>query len=167
MNIEIRLAYEEQDKIGELFQEYISLLIEKDPSIIEYLTQQNYEAELEHLEHKYGLPNGRLYIAYIEHVPVGCVGLRPIDHTTCEVKRLYVRPEFRGQRIGIRLMDQLVLDAKEIGYQYMVLDTLPYLTNAIAMYKNYGFYEIPPYNNSPMTYSIFMRFDLSDQLTPC
>lgn len=163
MKIEIRLAYDETDKIGELFLEYISLLIDNDPSIIEYLKLQNYEAELLHLESKYGLPNGRLYIAYFDHEPAGCIALRPIDNVTCEIKRLYVKPQFRGHQIGIKLMDQIVLAAKEIGYQYMVLDTLPYLKSAIAMYKNYGFYEIPPYNNSPMNYSIFMRYDLLAQ----
>lgn len=163
MDLEIRLAYNEQDKIGELFQEYIAMLIENDPSITEYLKLQNYEEELSHLEIKYGLPSGRLYIAYFNDQPAGCIGLREIDPNMCEIKRLYVKPEFRGHKIGISLMDQVVKDAREIGYQCMVLDTLPYLTSAIVMYKNYGFYEIPSYNNSPMEYSIFMRYDLSCQ----
>ncbi len=162
MDIEIRLAYNEPDTIGELFREYTEMLIEKDPSIIDYLTLQNYEDEIKYLERKYGQPKGRLYIAYINHKPAGCIGLRSIDDTTCEIKRLYVRPEFRGHRLGIRLMDQVVMDARMIGYHYMVLDTLPYLASAIAMYQRYGFYEIPPYNNSPMKYSIFMRYDLMD-----
>ena len=160
MNIEIKLAYDEPDKIGSLFQEYIGMLIEKDPSITEYLSLQNYDEEIIHLESKYGLPNGRLYIAYLGQQPAGCIGLRALDHSTCEIKRLYVKPEFRGHKIGNLLMDQVVIDAKQIGYQYMVLDTLPYLASAIDMYKKYGFYEIPPYNNSPMKYSIFMRYDL-------
>ncbi len=162
MEIEIKLAYDMPDQIEELFQEYIEMLIDNDPGIIEYLEQQDYKAELKHLEMKYGLPEGRLYIAYVDHFPAGCIGLRPIDRTMCEIKRLYVKPEFRGCKLGNKLMDQLVLDAKQIGYRYMVLDTLPYLKSAIAMYQNYGFYEIPPYNNSPMKYSIFMRYDLSD-----
>lgn len=162
MDIEIRLAYDKPDMIGELFREYTEMLIENDPSIIDYLILQNYEDEIKHLERKYGQPKGRLYIAYINNTPAGCIGLRAIDDTTCEIKRLYVRPEFRGHKLGIRLMDQVVTDARTIGYHSMVLDTLPYLNSAIALYKSYGFYEIPSYNNSPMKYSIFMRYDLME-----
>lgn len=76
------------------------------------------------------------------------------------MKRLYVRPCFRGQGIGDILIRQIIKDAKEIGYRHMLLDTLPFLQSAIHMYRKYGFYEIESYNDSPMDASIYMRLDL-------
>lgn len=77
------------------------------------------------------------------------------------MKRLYVRPEFRGNKIGYILIRQIINDAKEIGYRHMLLDTLPFLKSAIYMYKKIGFYEIPCYNNSPMSSSIYMKLNLA------
>lgn len=76
------------------------------------------------------------------------------------MKRLYVRSEFRGRQIGNVLVKQIIHDAKEIGYSCMLLDTLPFLQSAVHLYKKFGFYEIPCYNNSPMEHSIFMKLDL-------
>lgn len=76
------------------------------------------------------------------------------------MKRLFVRPSFRGKQIGNQLIQQIINDAKEIGYSYMLLDTLPFLKNAIHMYKKWGFYEIESYNDSPMSTSIYMKLDL-------
>lgn len=76
------------------------------------------------------------------------------------MKRLFVRPSFRGKQIGNQLIQQIINDAKEIGYSYMLLDTLPFLKSAIHMYKKFGFYEIESYNDSPMSSSIFMKLDL-------
>ena len=79
---------------------------------------------------------------------------------TCEMKRLYVRPEFRGKHIGNLLAKKITDEAKNIGYKSMVLDTLPFLTSAIKMYKKLGFYEIEQYNDSPMQEAIYMKMDL-------
>ena len=76
------------------------------------------------------------------------------------MKRLYVRPKFRGRAIGSQLIQQIIQDAKVIGYSHMRLDTLPFLKSAIKMYQKFGFYETESYNNSPMSNSIFMRLDL-------
>ena len=76
------------------------------------------------------------------------------------MKRLYVRPQFRGKHIGKYLVEHIIRDAKEIGYSYMLLDTLPFLQGAIHMYRKYGFYEISSYNDSPMDTSIYMKLDL-------
>ena len=76
------------------------------------------------------------------------------------MKRLYVRPLFRGKHMGDYLVRKIIEDAKEIGYKHMLLDTLPFLKTAIHMYQKYGFYEIPCYNNSPMDTTIYMRLDL-------
>lgn len=90
----------------------------------------------------------------------GCIGLRKIDDQTCEMKRLYIRPEFRGKKLGNVLVEKIIADAREIGYSYMLLDTLPFLQSAIHIYKKFGFYEIESYNDSPMAASIYMKLDL-------
>ena len=160
MDIKIMPAYDFPQEVAALFSEYTNMLIEGDASFQKYLDIQNYDEELEHLETKYGLPHGRLYIAYYDDKLAGCIGLRKIDEQNCEMKRLYVRSEFRGKRIGNRLVRQIINDAIQIGYAHMLLDTLPFLQSAIHMYRQYGFYEIPSYNDSPMDTSIYMRLDL-------
>jgi len=156
-----KLAYEYPEEVAKLFTEYTDLLIAGDPAFRKYLDLQNYDEEILHLEQKYGLPYGRLYLAYYEGKPAGCIGLRKIDEEKCEMKRLYVRPEFRGKHIGTQLIHKIIMDAEEIGYKNMFLDTLPFLERAIQMYKEWGFYEVDSYNNSPMDTSIYMKKDLS------
>ena len=153
-------AYDHPDEVGELFKEYTDMLIEGDSTFADYLSIQNYDEELKHLEVKYGMPEGRLYLAYYEGRLAGCIGLRKIDTQNCEMKRLYVRPSFRGKKIGGFLVEKIIADAKEIGYAHMLLDTLPFLESACAIYQKEGFYEIPSYNDSPMDASIFMKLDL-------
>lgn len=160
MDIELKLAYTCKDEVRTLFSEYTDMLIEGDRRFKEYLDIQNYDEELAHLEHKYGLPYGRLYLAYYGQELAGCIGLRKIDEENCEMKRLYVRPQFRGKHIGEHLVGQIIREAKEIGYAYMLLDTLPFLQSVIHMYRKYGFYEISSYNDSPMNTSIYMKLDL-------
>lgn len=160
MSIKILSAYNFPEKVTELFAEYTNMLIESDPAIEEYLGIQNYAEELEHLEAKYGLPDGRLYLAYCDDKLAGCIGLKKIDGQNCEMKRLYVRSEFRGKHIGQQLIQQIIADAKEIGYSYMLLDTLPFLQSAVHMYKKIGFYEISRYNDNPIETSIYMKLDL-------
>ena len=160
MSIKILPAYDFPEEIKLLFSEYTDILIEGDPSFKEYLEIQNYDDELKHLEKKYGLPYGRLYLVYYNNEVAGCIGLKKIDEKNCEMKRLYVRPKFRGKQIGEQLIEKIIKAAKEIGYSYMLLDTLPFLKGAIYLYKKYGFYEIASYNNSPMNTSIYMKLDL-------
>lgn len=160
MSVKILPAYDFSQEIKLLFSEYTDILIEGDPSFKEYLEIQNYDDELKHLEKKYGLPYGRLYLVYYNNEVAGCIGLKKIDEKNCEMKRLYVRPKFRGKQIGEQLIEKIIKAAKEIGYSYMLLDTLPFLKGAIYLYKKYGFYEIASYNNSPMDTSIYMKLDL-------
>ena len=160
MSVKILSAYDFSQEIKLLFSEYTDILIEGDPSFKEYLEIQNYDDELKHLEKKYGLPYGRLYLVYYNNEVAGCIGLKKIDKKNCEMKRLYVRPKFRGKQIGEQLIEKIIKAAKEIGYSYMLLDTLPFLKGAIYLYKKYGFYEIASYNNSPMDTSIYMKLDL-------
>lgn len=76
------------------------------------------------------------------------------------MKRLYVKPEFRGKHIGNQLIQKIISDSREIGYKHILLDTLPFLESAVYMYRQYGFYEIKAYNNSPIDKTIFMKLDL-------
>lgn len=160
MGIKIVYAYDQVEEVSKLFTEYTDMLIENDSSFQKYLEIQNYSEEIEHLENKYGLPDGRLYLAYCDEELVGCIGLRKIDSKNCEMKRLYVRPKFRGREIGNLLVEKIIEDAKKIGYSHMLLDTLPFLKGAMYLYKKYGFYEISSYNDSPMDTSIYMKLDL-------
>ena len=160
MSIKILSAYNYPKEVTELFAEYTNMLIKRDPAIEEYLNIQNYTKELEHLESKYGLPDGRLYLAYCNGELAGCIGLRKHDEQSCEMKRLYVRPEFRGKHVGQQLIQQIISDAKDIGYSSMLLDTLPFLQSAVHMYKKFGFYEISQYNDNPIKTSIYMKLEL-------
>ena len=160
MGIKMVYAYNHTEEVSQLFTEYTDMLIENDSSFQKYLDIQNYSDEMEHLESKYGLPEGRLYLVYCDEELAGWIGLGKIDNQNCEMKRLYVRPKFRGRKVGNLLVEKIIDDAKKIGYSHMLLDTLPFLKSAIHMYKKYGFYEIDSYNDSPMDTSIYMKLDL-------
>lgn len=160
MALDIVYACDRPDEVLSLFSEYMDMLLEGDPSFAEYLQIQNYDEELRNLSHKYGLPDGRLYLAYWDGELAGSIALRKIDDERCELKRLYIKPAFRRRGIAKALVLRLIDDAREIGYRHMLLDTLPFLQTAIGMYQNLGFYEIDRYNDSPMDTSIYMKFDL-------
>lgn len=160
MSLKLIPACEKIQEVKTLFSEYTDMLVAGDSTFQNYLDLQNYDEELNHLEHKYGSPWGRLYLAYWEGKLAGCVGLRKMDEASCEMKRLYVRPTFRGKQIGSRLVERIIEDAKEIGYSCMLLDTLPFLESAIRLYRTYGFYEIERYNDSPMEHAVYMKLEL-------
>ncbi len=161
MEIEIKLAYDRKREIRELFSEYTNMLIDMDTQVAEYLSVQNYEDELENLSVKYGMPYGRLYIAEVGGEPAGCVALRKLDHDNGEIKRLFVRPSFRGNKIGNQLMELVLEEAKKVGYKSVYLDTLPFLKEAIHMYEKLGFCQIDSYNNSPMESAVYMKKELN------
>ena len=160
MSIEIIEAYSYKEEIKSLFNEYTEMLIRGDSEFKNYLELQNYDHETENLEEKYGLPYGRLYIVLCDGNISGCIALRKIDSENCEMKRLYVKPEYRGKNIGALLVKNIINEAREIGYKHILLDTLPFLQTAMEMYKRYGFYEIESYNNSPMDNLIYLKYDL-------
>lgn len=160
MDLVIEEGYTFKDEINELFTEYTNVLMETDSTFKDYLQLQNYEQEVEHLEEKYGKPYGRLYIAFLDGKLAGCIALKKIDEENCEMKRLYVRSEFRGKHIGNVLAEKIIDEARKIGYKSILLDTLPFLTSAIKLYKKMGFYEIEQYNDSPMKDAIYLKLDL-------
>lgn len=160
MTIVLIPAYSHPEAVRGLFTEYTSLLIAGDPEFQQYLQIQNYDAEIAHLEHKYGSPAGRLYLALADGAIAGCIALRKLDDERCEMKRLYVRPEYQGRGIGRLLTERILEDARSIGYRQILLDTFPFLEHAITMYRHMGFREIPRYNDSPMDSTIYMALEL-------
>lgn len=125
-----------------LFGEYAGL-------VAEALCFQNFDQELEALPGAYAPPGGLLWIARDGDTAAGCVGLRRIDAGTGEMKRMYVRERYRGSGLGRRLALEVVEAARRLGYARVVLDTLPKLARAIALYRDLGFRETGPYLASP------------------
>lgn len=160
MKIEIIPAYHKKEELRTLLREYTQLLTEGDAEFRNYLDIQHYDDELAHPERKYGFPGGRLYMALCDGEAAGCVALRKLDEKRCEMKRLYVRENYRGNGIGNLLTDTLIGDARSIGYRHLLLDTFPFLERAIGMYQARGFREIEKYNDSPMASTIYMMLDL-------
>lgn len=103
----------------------------------------SFEKELSNLQEVYALPNGSIIVAYYENLPVGCVALKSINETMCEMKRLYVKPEYRKLGIGEHFIKTIIKISKDIGYEYLSLETLPeIMENAIRLYKRHGFEEV-------------------------
>ena len=122
---------------------------------------QGFDQELADLPGDYALPVGRLLLAYDDEQLLGCIALRRRDEVTCEMKRLFLRPTARGKGAGRILVDQILAAAREIGYQRMVLDTVPgTMDKAIELYRSIGFREIAPYYQSPVPGALFMELEL-------
>src|SRR6478736_2630611 len=123
---------------------------------------QGFEEEIQSLPGKYAPPSGRLLLALWDGRPAGVIALRPLEEPgVCEMKRLYVRPEFRGHQIGRILAERVIAEAAEIGYSRMRLDTiLGKMDSAIAMYRTLGFAEIDPYYKTPVGETLFMELAL-------
>ena len=118
----------------------------EDIDLVErYFDQAAFDAELACLPGKYARPQGRLFIAYVDGKPAGCVALRDLKHGVCEMKRIFVPDAFRGQGIGRALAKRIVAEAKEAGYRTMRLDTSRRQGEAMRLYESMGFLRIAPY----------------------
>ena len=124
------------------------------------LSFQGFQAELQGLPGQYAPPDGLLLIAYHGGVGVGCVALRSLEPGVCEMKRLYLRPEARGTGAGRRLADRVIREARRLGYVRMLLDTLPTMLGAQALYRSLGFVEVPAYRYNPVVGTLYMGLDL-------
>jgi len=146
-----------------LFREYRESLA-NDRAFQDYLVIQGFDAELADLPGKYAPPQGRLLLARtaVDRVDVfaGCVALQPLDADRCEMKRMYVRPEHRGASIGRVMARAVVGHAHTIGYRRMLLDTLPHMREAIALYRSLGFKDTARYRYNPVEESLFFELIL-------
>jgi putative acetyltransferase len=124
---------------------------------------QNFDQEMDDFPGQYALPKGRLYLAMDEKNPVGCVALRDLGNGICEMKRLYVMPDFRGRSIGRLLAETVIEAARELGYDLMRLDTIPSMKQANVLYKALGFREIAPYRFNPVEGATFFELNLKEK----
>ena len=125
------------------------------------LSFQDIQTELNNFEREYGPPEGCYLIAMVGERPAGGVGLRKFDTGICEMKRLFVYSEFRGQGIGRRLCELIIKKAALLGYEKMRLDTLERLAQANHLYEKMGFYDIPAYRENPEPGARYMEYTLS------
>jgi GNAT superfamily N-acetyltransferase len=126
---------------------------------------QSFEQELATLPGKYAPPSGSLLLALEDGEPTGCVAVRPLKGTLCEMKRLYVRPGFRGSGLGRRLGERVVREAASLGYAAMRLDTLRRLEAARDLYESMGFREINAYCENPLEDVVYLELDLTPALS--
>lgn len=144
----------ELDIIRELFREY-------EKELDEDICFQSFEEELKDPLKKYGPPAGDLLLAYWEDEIAGCIALsRMKDETACEMKRLYVKPDFRKNKIGRILIEELLTSAKERNYEKMRLDTFEKLQAAVHLYKQFGFKNISAYYHNPLPKVVYMEREL-------
>mgnify|MGYP001329994236 CR=1 FL=1 len=145
-----------QDMIEEVKQ----LFLEYAQSLKIDLCFQDFETELKTLPGKYAPPDGALILALVNNKPAGCVALRKITENICEMKRLYVRDDYRGLGIGRRLITMIIEEAKKRNYHYIRLDTLRTMKKAQKLYTSFGFYDIEPYVYNPIKGARFMELNL-------
>ena len=152
-----------QENINEfimLVREYTDMIRKEGASVAETLSSQHLDEELKNAEKKYGYPGGRMYLLLVDRNTAGCVALTGNDDTYCEIKRLYVKPEYRGRGLSKLLCIKVIEDAKVIGYKYMRLDTFPFMKSALHLYENLGFKYIEKNNDNPAENAFFMQLTL-------
>ncbi|MDE1008541.1 MAG: GNAT family N-acetyltransferase [Paraburkholderia fungorum] len=145
---------EQLEVVREIFREYAE-------SLGVDLSFQDFESELAELPGKFAAPRGCVLLAQDNQDVVGCVAMRPLDNSTCEMKRLYTRPSGRGQQVGRQLATLICRIARQAGYTRIRLDTLPDMRAAQRLYAQLGFKPIPAYVFNPIAGTIFLERDLT------
>ncbi len=144
---------EQVDTVRLLFLEYAQ-------SLNFDLCFQSFDEELAGLPGDYAFPDGRLLIAMYSDKIAGCAALRKVADSVCEMKRLWVRPEFRGKKIGRKLAQEIIGEARQMGYEIMKLDTVDTMKEAITMYQSMGFTETSAYRYNPIEGAKYMELKL-------
>ena len=158
MNDGIRITHIES---GPELEAIRVLFLEYARSLSFNLCFQDFDKELQGLPGAYSSPAGRLLLCEFDGKPAGCIALKPRESGVCEMKRLFVRPEFRGHHLGAKLAQRAIEDARAIGYSYMRLDTIRgTMDHAIGLYQSLGFSEIPPYYENPVPNALYMQLEL-------
>lgn len=143
------------------FVEIAKELIREYAQSLEFdLKFQDFDKEMENFPGQYAPPMGCLFIAMDENQPIGCVALRDLGQGICEMKRLYVKPFFRGQKVGKLLAEIVIKAAKDMGYDYMRLDTVPSMKQANTLYNALGFKQIVSYQLNPIEGATFFELNL-------
>jgi ribosomal protein S18 acetylase RimI-like enzyme len=150
-----------QAESGEQIAAVRELFLEYAQSLGFSLCFQSFDKEFAGLPGEYVPPDGGLLLATHEGAPAGCVALHKLEAGICEMKRLYVRPQFRGKGLGRGLAERVIADARQIGYNRLRLDTVePMMRAAVAMYRQLGFREIAPYRGNPIEGALYMELQL-------
>ena len=152
---EFIIAQTEED-----YREAAALLRDYEAGLGIDLCFQGFPEEFESLERMYGPPGGRFLIVRQGELTAGCVALRDLGGKVCEMKRLFVRPDFRGRGLGRRCAEEIVQAAREMGCATVRLHTLPSMRAAMALYRSMGFREIAPYAENPVEGVVFMELGL-------
>jgi len=147
-------THQEFEDSKNLFQQYANSL-EVD------LDFQDFTNELKTIDKQYNKPKGALILAYKNNVALGCAGIRELNKDTAELKRMFVKAEYRKYKIGRKLLELAIDIAKELHYKIIRLDTLPTMTPAQNLYHSFGFYEIPSYRFNPVSGTIYMEKKLT------
>jgi putative acetyltransferase len=149
----VKYTIDELEEVRNIFIEY-SEFLQVD------LCFQNFEKELQTLHQVYSPPEGCIILAKQNGKTVGCVALKPIGEGVCEMKRLYVLPEARGEGLGRKLVNELISFARKSDYKSMKLDTVSKLKEAIVLYRSFGFVETSPYVYNPLSDVLYFELQL-------
>ncbi|HYU46606.1 MAG TPA: GNAT family N-acetyltransferase [Terriglobales bacterium] len=147
-----------QAALPEHIEQTRALFIEYAESLRFSLCFQSFDEELKNLPGAYAAPSGRLLLAQCDQQAAGCVALRKLEADICEMKRLYVRPAYRGKGMGRILVERVIAEARAIGYERMRLDTIASsMQDAVELYRRMGFKEIAPYRENPIEGALYLE----------
>jgi len=165
--VQVPAIEQELDQVRSLMRAFVAWHKERhreDIQLIdEYFDAEAFEQELASLPGKYAPPHGQLLLATLNGAPAGCVALREIDSASCEMKRMFVYPEFHGNGVGYALAEAVIREAKALGYRLMRLDTSIRQDEARGLYQRLGFKTIEPYYELPeklKSWLVFMELRL-------